>query len=69
MVSGRLPFAGHGAVMIVNKMQGKHIPLGQVLTGLPEGLDEVVAKALVPDPEKRYRTPGEFSAALQGIPG
>ena len=37
--------------------------------GLPAGTDEVVAKALAPDPEKRYHTPGEFGAALQGLQG
>ena len=69
MLSGKLPFAGQGAGMLVNKMNGKHVPLSQVVPGLPAGVDEVVAKALAPDPEQRYRTPEEFGAALQGLQG
>ena len=69
MISGKLPFAGEGAGMLLNKMYGKHIPLSQVVFGLPAGIDGVVAKALAPDPEKRYHTPGEFGAALQGLQG
>ncbi|OGS27415.1 MAG: hypothetical protein A3J82_05290 [Elusimicrobia bacterium RIFOXYA2_FULL_69_6] len=69
LVSGKLPFAGQGAGMLLNKMNGKHIPLSGVAAGLPAGTDEVVAKALDPDPEKRYRTAGDFAAALQSLPG
>ncbi|MCX5795787.1 MAG: hypothetical protein NTY77_09865, partial [Elusimicrobia bacterium] len=69
MLSNRLPFAGQGAGMLLNKVNGKHIPLSQVVSGLPAGVDEVVAKALAPDPEQRYHTPEEFGAALQGLQG
>jgi len=69
MLSGKLPFAGQGAGMLLNKMNGKHVPLSQVVPGLPAGVDAVVAKALDPDPEKRYSTPGEFGAALQKLQG
>jgi tetratricopeptide (TPR) repeat protein/tRNA A-37 threonylcarbamoyl transferase component Bud32 len=69
MLSGRLPFPGQGGGMLLNKINGKHILLSQVVPGLPAGIDEVVAKALAPDPEQRYRTPSELSAAVQGLPG
>jgi tetratricopeptide (TPR) repeat protein/tRNA A-37 threonylcarbamoyl transferase component Bud32 len=69
LLSGKLPFAGQGAGMLLNKMNGKHIPLSGVVAGLPAGTDEVVAKALDPDPEKRYRSAGELAAALQALPG
>jgi len=69
MVSGKLPFAGQGAGMLLNKMNGKHTLLSQIVPGLPAGVDQIVAKALDPDPEKRFRTPGEFSIALQGLQG
>ncbi|MDD5628704.1 MAG: protein kinase, partial [Elusimicrobia bacterium] len=69
MLSGRLPFAGQGAGMLLNKVNGKHIPLSEVAPSLPAGIDEVMARALAPDPEQRYRSPEEFSAALQGLQG
>ena len=68
MLSARIPFAGQGAGMLLNKLQGTFIPLSQVAPGLPAGVDEVVAKALAPDPEQRYRTPEEFCAALRALP-
>jgi tetratricopeptide (TPR) repeat protein/tRNA A-37 threonylcarbamoyl transferase component Bud32 len=69
MLSGKLPFAGQGGVMSLNKMRGNHVPLSHVAPGLSAGLDEVMAKALAPEPDKRYQTPAEFGAALQGLPG
>ncbi len=69
MVSGKFPFAGHGAGMLVEKMQGRHAPLSQAARGLPAGVDEVIAQALFPDPEKRFRTPAEFSTALDKLHG
>ena len=67
MASAQLPFAGQGAGLLLNKINGRHVPLSRLVAGLPAGADEVVAKALAPDPEKRFRAPGEFSAALQGL--
>ena len=67
MLTGHLPFSGGGAAMLLNKLNGKHIPPTQRNPDLPAGLDEVIAKALVPDPDKRYRTPGELVAALDAV--
>ncbi|MBI5241563.1 MAG: protein kinase [Elusimicrobia bacterium] len=69
MVSNQLPFAGQGAGMLLNKVNGRHIPLSTVAPNLPASTDEVVARALAPDPEKRYRSAGELAAALQALPG
>ena len=67
-LSGELPFLGMGAGMLLNKINGKHEPLSKKSTqALPPGLDEVVAKALQPDPDKRYRTPAELIAALDAL--
>jgi serine/threonine protein kinase len=67
MLTGHLPFTGGGAAMLLNKLNGKHIPPSQRNPELPAGLDEVLAKALIPDPDKRYHTPSEFVAALDAV--
>ena len=67
MLTGHLPFTGGGAAMLLNKLNGKHIPPSQRNPALPAGLDAVIAKALTPDPEKRYHTPTEFVAALDAV--
>ncbi|MFA6003982.1 MAG: protein kinase [Elusimicrobiota bacterium] len=69
MLSLKLPFEGQGAAMLLNKINGQHLPLSPAAGGLPAGLAAVMAKALCPDPDQRYRTAGEFAAALSGLPG
>ncbi len=70
LMSGKLPFNGQGAGMLLNKINGRHNPLSQqVAYGLPAGIDAVIAKALAPDPDKRYRTPAEFLAAVEALAG
>ena len=65
---GQLPFAGNGAGMLLNKMNGKYTPLTQVAkVSLPPGIDQVMAKVLTPDPDKRYRTPAEFASAVEAL--
>ncbi len=68
MLANKLPFSGQGAGMLLNKINGRHAPITSVVKrGLPAGLDHVVAKALAPDPEKRYRSPLEFLAAVDAV--
>ncbi|MBI5624692.1 MAG: protein kinase [Elusimicrobia bacterium] len=67
LLSGELPFAGHGAGMLLNKLNGKFIPLSQAASGLPTGIDAVMARVLSPDPAKRYKSPTEFFQAVQGL--
>jgi tetratricopeptide (TPR) repeat protein len=67
MTTGHLPFSGSGAAMLLNKLNGKLIPPSQRLPTLPPGLDPVIAKALAPDPEKRYHTPAELTTALDEL--
>lgn len=67
MLTGHLPFTGGGAAMLLNKLNGKHIPPSQRNPALPEGLDAVIAKALTPDPDKRYHTPSQLVAALDEV--
>jgi tetratricopeptide (TPR) repeat protein/tRNA A-37 threonylcarbamoyl transferase component Bud32 len=67
MTTGFLPFSGSGAAMLLNKLNGKLIPATQRNPALPAGFDAVIAKALSPDADKRYRTPAELVAALDGL--
>ena len=67
MLTGQLPFTGGGAAMLLNKLNGKHVPPSQRNPALPVALDAVVAKALTPDPDKRYHTPSELIAALDAV--
>lgn len=68
LLTGKLPFNGHGAGMLLNKINGRLNPLSQqVKYGIPAGLEDVIAKSLAPDPEKRYRTPAEFLAAVEAV--
>lgn len=67
MTTGRLPFTGSGAAMLLDKLNAKMIPPSRRVPGLPPGLDEVVARALAPDPDKRFRTPEELVAAVDAL--
>jgi tetratricopeptide (TPR) repeat protein len=67
MTTGQLPFSGSGAAMLLNKLNGKLIAPTQRVPGLPAGFDALIAKALAPDPDKRYRTPAELVAALDEL--
>ena len=68
MLTGMLPFAGSGAAMLLNKLNGKHVAPSQRVPSLSPELDKVMARALAPDPDKRYRTPSELVAALDALP-
>jgi len=66
MFTGKLPFIGIGAGMLMNKINMSYIPPSRNIAGLPEALDDVFLKAFQADPERRYRTPQEFVTALAG---
>ncbi|MFI5345063.1 MAG: protein kinase [Elusimicrobiota bacterium] len=70
MLTGKLPFIGIGAGMLMNKINMSYVPPSRAIAGLPDALDEVFAKAFQADPDKRYRTPAEFADALESaLPG
>lgn len=64
MLTGRLPFIGTGGGMMLNKINMSYVPPSRQKEGLPPALDAIFARAFQADPDKRHRTPGEFSAAL-----
>ncbi|UPT73132.1 MAG: protein kinase [Elusimicrobiota bacterium] len=65
MLTGKLPFVGMGAGMLMNKINMSFVPPSRAIGGLAPALDEVFTKAFQADPDNRYRTPQEFSAALE----
>ncbi len=67
MLTGGLPFEGVGAGMLLNKINGKHVPPSHRVPSLPAGLDRVFAKAFVPEAGVRYRTAAELLAAVEGV--
>ncbi len=67
MTTGALPFEGSGAKMLLDKLNGKWTPPSRRVPGLPAGFDDVVARALAPDPDKRISSPAELSAAVDRL--
>jgi len=67
MLAGRLPFAGTGAGMLLNKVNHSFAPLSAVAAGLPKGLDAVMAMGLDPDPAKRFGSAKQLVDALDGL--
>jgi tetratricopeptide (TPR) repeat protein len=65
LLTGKLPFAGVGAGILLNKINMKFVAPSRAIAGIPEALDAVFAKAFQADPERRYRTPKEFADALE----
>ncbi|MBI4348808.1 MAG: serine/threonine protein kinase [Elusimicrobia bacterium] len=62
MLAGRLPF--DEADLLAQKRAGRWARPSSI--GLPAALDPVFNRALDPQPDARFRTAGEFAAALAG---
>ena len=58
MVTGQLPFQGIGAGMLMTKINKPYVPASRIVSGLPEGFDAVMDRALEPDPEKTLEVHG-----------
>ena len=69
MLTGKLPFVGLGAGMLMNKINMSYVPPSRAIAGLAESFDSVFAKAFQADPERRHRTPQEFVADLASAVG
>jgi hypothetical protein len=65
MLCGKLPFAGMGSGMLLNKINMSFVPPSRENAALPAALDPVFVRVFQADPDKRYRTPREFADALQ----
>ena len=66
MLSGVVPFeAGNYNTIIYKVLAGQYEPLSKRLTGVPPELEAIVARAMALQPEARFATAAEFSAALE----
>ncbi|NNN05290.1 MAG: protein kinase [Elusimicrobia bacterium] len=67
MLCGQLPFGGMGGAMLLNKLNGRLTPVRSRVPSLPDGIDQVLARALAPDPDKRFHTAAEFADAVWAL--
>ncbi len=67
MLCGQLPFGGMGGAMLLNKLNGRLTPVRARVPSLPDGIDEVLSRALAPDPDKRFHTATEFADAVWAL--
>ncbi|MBI5244419.1 MAG: protein kinase [Elusimicrobia bacterium] len=66
MLAGRLPFPGGD--LLSRKERRAYDKLAAQVPGISPGAEALVDRALSPDPEDRFRTVAEFSAALMKLP-
>lgn len=67
-LTGQLPFQG-GSFVAVGKavLDGKYRPATELRRGLPKTIDDFLAKALAVDPDGRYQSARELSAAFLAL--
>ena len=67
MLSGKPPFTGAtAAAVLVKRFTEKPTALRTVDATIPSGVERVVERAMMTAPDDRYRTAGDFLAALRG---
>ena len=70
MLAGEPPYSGPTAQSVVAKQLALPVPaLSVVRDSLPEGIDDVLRKALAKVPADRYQSAGEFAAAFAQAAG
>jgi serine/threonine protein kinase len=70
MVTGRKPFTADTPMAVLIKQAHDPLPKPrQFAAGNPDAVEKVVIKALAKDPENRYKSMDEFSAAMKGLLG
>jgi tRNA A-37 threonylcarbamoyl transferase component Bud32 len=70
MLTGTLPFTGDSALAVAMRHVSDEVPRpGELNRDVPDGLDEVVAKATAKVPEDRYASGSDLAAALSASLG
>lgn len=64
-LTGRPPFPPEEAV--IARGQGRFAPASSIVEGLPVGIDAFFARALAPEPERRFRTGAELFGAFRSL--
>ncbi len=68
LLTGEKPFAGHTiSTLLYNIVNKDPKPASQIDSSLPLHFDEVLAKALAKDPDKRYQTAKDFLEDLKRV--
>ncbi len=65
MLSGRPPYTGDDAISILYQhLEGKVTPPGQLVTGIPAGVEAMVLRAMATDPDQRFQTTEELRDSI-----
>jgi non-specific serine/threonine protein kinase len=68
LITGRLPFSGdHEAAIIYSIVNETPEPLARYKSNLPDGLQEIIGKALEKDPELRHQTASGFLSDIRRL--
>ena len=68
LLTGHHPFAAESIPMILTRVIGEDPPrVSRVVPGLPESLDDVVARALAKDPADRYASGEQMAEDLEDV--
>jgi serine/threonine protein kinase len=66
MATGKRPFPESGAPLLINAiLNSDPAPTSQINKKIPQGLDQIVLKALQKDPARRYQTAFELRSELE----
>jgi len=67
MLAGFRPFEGDSDVAVLEKIRSMNMrPLAEAATAIPPELAAIVSRAIAAEPDSRWQTAEEFSAALLG---
>jgi eukaryotic-like serine/threonine-protein kinase len=67
LITGQLPFTGEDYVLMQMILHEPHPPLRNYCTNCPEGLQEIVDRALAKSVDVRYQTAEEMAADLRSL--
>ena len=66
MLTGRLPYEGHNPVSVaVNHIQGGLIPPKDLIEDIPQEVENIVLKATMRDPKKRFKSALEMNIFIE----
>ncbi len=68
MLAGKLPFEGENPVGVaIKQISDVAVPLRKIKPEVPQGLEEITAKAMVKNPRERYQTAGQMLSDIEAF--
>jgi serine/threonine protein kinase len=65
MLSGKAPITGESPLAVVTKIATEPVtPIRQLNTALPKSVCDLIDKMMAKEPDERFQTPGELTAAI-----